>query len=247
MSDNISKIALALSCVAIVGAGVSIFLPKSLVINEKDDAQVEESVKRIFQKNPQSLLDVLNNAVSMKNKEATNQMCNDIFTNRESIKKQAIVLGNKNAEKYIIAFNDPLCPHCRTFQREIVKRIEKDGDLCVYILPVAAISEDSITIAQLYYAVNEKKPNQINKFLKDVADMRDINNNGIVALLKGVGLTQSDISSIVNSCRECVSQNGMLAEKLGIPVVPAIFIVGQTSANMMQPGQTIDEVMKSVQ
>ena len=244
MSDNVSKIALALSCVAIVGVGASFFVQKDLVLSEKDDAQVAESVKRSFNKDPQALLDILNNAVAMKNKEAAKQMCNNVFANREEIKKQSIIIGNKNAKKYIIAFNDPLCPHCRTFQKEIAAITERRKDLCVYLVPVAAVSEDSITIAQLYYAVNEKKPDQMCKFLRAVADIRDISNDGIVELLKTVGLTQNDILDIIAKCRKCIADNGMLAEKLNVPVVPAIFAIGENGAHMLRPGQTLDAMLK---
>ena len=240
MSDSFSKIAIALSCIALGVAGASFFMPKKTNFAESDDLELEKAVTRIFQNKPQVLLDVINNAVASKNKEAAAQICNDVFSQKEELKNIAICIGNKDAKKVIIAFSDPLCPHCKTFQQEIARRVELDKDLCVYLLPVAAISNDSVAIAQLYFAVYEKTPLKITTFMRAIAEMKVVNNEGITQLLKSVNLKQSDIESLLENCREKIARCGMMAEKLGIPVVPAIFAIGKHTAKMLQPGQNFD-------
>ena len=269
MSDSFSKIAIALSCIALGVAGASFFMPKKTNFAESDDLELEKAVTRIFQNKPQVLLDVINNAVASKNKEAAAQICNDVFAQKEELKNIAICIGNKDAKKVIIAFSDPLCPHCKTFQQEIARRVELDKDLCVYLLPVAAISNDSVAIAQLYFAVYEKTPLKITTFMRAIAEMKVVNNEGITQLLKSVNLKQSDVESLIaemkvvnnegitqllksvnlkqsdvesllENCREKIARCGMMAEKLGIPVVPAIFAIGKHTAKMLQPGQNFD-------
>lgn len=44
-----------------------------------------------------------------------------------------IVLGNPNAVKKVIVFDDPDCPHCARLHQEIKKVIEKRNDIAFYI------------------------------------------------------------------------------------------------------------------
>jgi len=47
--------------------------------------------------------------------------------------KGALVLGNPKAEKKLIVFDDPECPHCQRLHNEIKKVVAKRDDLVFYI------------------------------------------------------------------------------------------------------------------
>lgn len=46
----------------------------------------------------------------------------------------AILLGNPGAEKKVIVFDDPDCPHCARLHQEIKKVIDKRKDIAFYLL-----------------------------------------------------------------------------------------------------------------
>jgi hypothetical protein len=103
------------------------------------------------------------------------------------------------------------------------------------MLPVGVLGEDSITIAKVYFAVYEKSPEKALEFIEIIiSNGESVDKDAIEKALKKVNLTYKEIEPLLEEADKKLSHNGVSAEKLGIPVVPAIFYIADTQVKMLQ-------------
>ena len=115
------------------------------------------------------------------------------------------------------------------------------------MLPVAVLGEDSVTLAKVYFAVYDKSPEKAIEFIEKItAGDSNMDKASIEKALKSAGLNYKEIEGMLADSDKKLSANGAIAEKLRIPVVPAIFVSKGSEVTMIQ-ATGVDQILQSVE
>jgi protein-disulfide isomerase len=203
------------------------------------DAAFDEKIKRvvldIIKQNPQLLMDAMGEGIAKKREDAVKQLGNSVIAQQDTLFKQGLQFGNKDAKKRIICFFDPLCKHCIEFQGAMIKLVRSGMDVAFSILPVGVLGEDSVLVGKVYLAVYDKSPGKALEFIEAIISNGEaVDKDAIKKALKKVNLTYEEIEAQLAEADKKLAINGVSAEKLGIPVVPAIFYIFESTVKMLQ-------------
>jgi protein-disulfide isomerase len=205
-------------------------------MDSKFNEKVKEIVVDVVKQDPQLLMDAMGEGISKKREEAVKQLAVEVGAHKTEIDKQCMKFGKLDSKKTIICFFDPLCKHCVEFQKNMVKLIEANKDVCFKLLPVDVLGDDSRTLARVYISAYQESPKQALKFIKEIISKdNEMDKNGIEAALKNAGCDVKKIEDLALEADKRLAENGKLAEELKLPVVPMIFAsVGSQIATVLQ-------------
>jgi protein-disulfide isomerase len=241
------KLGVAISVLALGVAITAYLCPKkeTAVQDTTLDERVRSTVIDVIKQNPQMLMDAVGEGIARQRVEAAKQLSNDVLAQKAELMKQGIRLGKIDSKVLIICFFDPLCKHCVDFQKSVMKLIEAKKDVEFVLLPVAVLGDDSALFCRVYYALHEKAPDKILKFVKAVVEAETMDKKAIEDALKKVGLESKDIEANLQNGSKKLEENGTLAERLKIPVVPAIFVLKGNDVQMLQ-ATGVEQVLQAI-
>jgi hypothetical protein len=246
-----AKVSLLVSVVALAVAGGSYFCHKgpcgSGCICQHSggaDDNLRAQVLEIIEHNAQKIMDALGKGMAKDRENSLKQTEKKIIEDKGYLKEKSIILGDKLSKVIVCAFFDPLCDHCRGFQRDVVKILKTKKNICFYLLPLAAIGEDSVTIAKIYYALYERSPERAVAFMEYVANSTEpMNKDEIEKGLKVIGITAKDIEKAAKEQDKIVAGNGQKAQEYAIQFIPTVFsIVGNQAKTIKNP--TLETLLK---
>jgi protein-disulfide isomerase len=117
----------------------------------------------------------------------------------------------------------------------MVKMSTAGHDVCFKLVPVAVLGADSVTIAKVYIACYEKNPVGALKVIDAVANCKkELGKDVIMQILKETGFNPAEIESLMNAADAKIARNGELAERMGIPLVPAVIISTPNGVKFVQ-------------
>jgi protein-disulfide isomerase len=237
-SGGCCKLGTVLSVVALLTALAAYFFPRKEGAPGLD-ATFDERVKRVVldtvKQNPQLLMDAMGEGIAKKREDAVKQLGNSVLAQKDALVKQGLSLGKNDSKKLLICFFDPLCKHCIEFQKSAAQLVRGSTDVSIVLIPVGVLGEDSVTLAKVYIAVYEKSPEKALSFIEAItAHGEALDKDAIEQALKKVNLTYKEIESLLPEADKKLASNGVVAEKLGIPVVPAIFYIFESKVRMLQ-------------
>ncbi|MDR0552498.1 MAG: thioredoxin domain-containing protein [Holosporales bacterium] len=249
--DNcgLGKFALVLSVIAVGVSGYSCLKKCKCGDSASDlDSKIEAMVGDIISKKPDIIMEAMSKGVAQKREESIKQLGADVAASKDEISKLAMNFGPSSAKASVFAFIDPTCKHCIEFEKEFLKILDSKKDIGFKVVPVAVLGEDSVMIGKVYYALYSKSPEKALKFIKFVANSKNtLDKTAIEKGLKSIGADyDKDVEPNLSAADERLAKNGELAQKIGVPVVPAVFIVEGSKAEMLQ-NPTAEIIIDSVE
>jgi len=248
-SNSSCMLGVIISVVALIVAALAYFSPKKpaeATLGSTFDEKVRGIVLDVVKQNPQLLMDAMGEGISKKREETVKQLAGEIYKQKDDIAKQSLKFGKADSKSTVICFFDPLCKHCIAFQRSMINLIKAKKDVSFKMLPVAVLGEDSVTIAKVYIAVYEKSPEKAVDFIEKLTEEgSNMDKAAIEKAVKAAGLSSKDIEAILTDSDKKLAANGALAEKLKIPVVPAIFFIKGSNVTMVQT-TGVDDLLKFI-
>ncbi|MDR1488185.1 MAG: thioredoxin domain-containing protein [Holosporales bacterium] len=249
------KLALGVSIVAFGISVCSYFCPKETecsCLSQKGSEQgghndkLKENVIAVIKNNPQAIMDAMGEGMAKKREDTIKKLEKDVVSNKDELTKMGLKFGDTKSKITVLAFVDPVCEHCMNFEQDLVKIVKSKKSVNFVILPVAVIGADSVTLAKVYHAIDEVNPAKTIEFIEVIASSKEpINKNGIEKALKSIGLSYKDIESHLESGDKKIAENGKMAKKLEVPVVPAVFIIdGNNSVMMQEP--SMDGILQAI-
>jgi protein-disulfide isomerase len=234
----LGKWALALSVVAIGASGyVCLKTCKSGDgASSGFDAKVETAVNEVISKRPDIIMEAMSKGVAQKREESIKQLGADVVANRDELNKLAMSFGPSSAKASVLAFIDPTCKHCIEFEKEFLKVVDLKKNVDFKIIPIAVLGEDAVMIGRVYYALYSSSPEKALKFIKFVTNSKEALDKGEIEKgLKSIGADyDKDVEPNMNAADERLAKNGEIAQKIGVPVVPAVFLIEGNKAEMLQ-------------
>lgn len=249
-NSPVCKLSLIISVFALIFASASYFFPKK-VTDPLTAATLDEKVKGIIidtvRQDPQMLMDAMGEGIAKKREAAIGELTHSVLDKSSEINKQSMKFGELASKNAIVCFFDPLCKHCVDFQKSMIKLVKSKKDACFKLIPVAALGDDSITLAKVYLAAYEKGAEKALTFIEKIISTEgDITKAEIEKALKTAGLDPKEIEGMMPDADKKLVSNGKLAETLKLPVVPAIFVVRGKEVNILQATGT-EQLLEAIE
>ncbi|MDR2667117.1 MAG: thioredoxin domain-containing protein [Holosporales bacterium] len=227
----LSILALGVSLAAYLGQKESAVKPVDSTFDEK----VKNVVIDVMRQNPQLLMDAMGEGIAKKREDAIKQLSKDVAEQKTEISEQSMKFGESGSKNVMLCFFDPLCKHCIDFQKSMIKIVRAKKDVNFRLIPVAVLGDDSITLAKVYLAVYDKSAEKAIAFIEKItATDGEMDKAAIEKALKDVGLDPKKIQETMPDVDKKLAANGAIAEKLKIPVVPAVFFIRGSESTMIQ-------------
>ena len=245
-----SKVGVIISILALIVSLAAYFCPRKtgdLAESSTLDEKVKSAVVDLVKQNPQMIMDAMGEGLAKKREDSIKQLGADVFVQKDEIAKQSLKFGKADAKSSVICFFDPLCKHCIEFQKTMLKLMEAGKDVNFHMMPVAVLGEDSVVLAKTYLSVYEKGVDKASKFIaKITADGSAMDKAAIEKALKSIGLDPKEIESMLEEADKKLAANGILAEKLKIPFVPAIFVLNGQNIDIVQ-ATGVDDILPFIE
>lgn len=249
-NSSCSKVGIIISILALIVSLAAYFCPKKtndLAASSTLDEKVKSAVVDLVKQNPQMLMDAMGEGIAKKREDTIKQLGTDVFVQKDEIAKQSLKFGKADGKSTVICFFDPLCKHCIDFQKSMLKLIEAGKDVNFEMMPVAVLGDDSVVLAKTYFAVYEKGADKAAKFIaKMTEDGSAMDKSAIEKALKSIGLDPKEIATMLDEADKKLASNGMMAEKLKLPFVPAIFVIKDSKIDIVQ-ATGVDDILPYIE
>ena len=111
----------------------------------------------------------------------------------------------------------------------------KTNNIEFQLIPVAALSEDSVTIAKVYVAAYAIDAQKCEKFIEKITEnATGIDKDAIEKALKFAEISSSEVEKKLVEAEQKLSANEKLAQKIKLPVIPGVFLIKKNSIVMKQ-------------
>lgn len=200
-------------------------------MNEAEKQAFGEAVREYLMTNPEVLIEAINH---LDQKNAANEAENDRALVKEFHKELfddgfSWVGGNPDGDLTIVEFSDYRCPYCRQVAPEVMKTVEKDGNIRLILkeLPILGPESELATRFALaakelggddaykraHDALMEMTSNVTAETLGKLAERIDLDRDAVIARMDADSIT------------EIINKNRDLSQKLKISGTPT-FVVG---------------------
>jgi protein-disulfide isomerase len=232
------KFGTIISIVALIASIASYLCPKKESAAGADptfDEKVKRIILDVIKQNPQMLMDAMGEGIAKKREDAVKQLEKDVLDQKTSLLAQSLRFGNSGSDKMVLCFFDPLCKHCIEFQKSMIKIVKSGKNVSFGILPVAVLGDDSVLLAKVYISVYERSVEKAIGFIEAITEYGDsVDKDAIEKALKTVGLSFKEIENALKEADKKLGANGVMAEKMKVPIVPAIFYINGANSRMIQ-------------
>lgn len=166
--------------------------------------------------------------------KSTNKKLNGVLYFAEDI-----IIGNKNAPKTIIAFEDVGCGRCQEQMELFDELLEKHPGQIKIILKTLDVTRFPVSSAEAHkYLFCAAEQNKFQIFQKEVLTSKQFDRISLSNASFNSGLAQDALTSCLSSQKtaDYAEKNNQLAQSLSIEVVPTIFI----NDNVIQEPLTLE-------
>lgn len=165
-------------------------------------------------------------------------------------------IGSSNAPVKVVEFSDYRCPYCKEFEENVVPELDKEyvktGKISLYFINDTILGPGSVLAANASEEVYHQNPKAFWAFHKAVFDAQKNEKEQWVTEKLLTSIAQKTVPSIdikafqnaldTKSRQSEVDKDNDLAESLGVPGTPVIFVGDQ----MIDGGQDYKVLKKAI-
>lgn len=211
---------------------------------------VEEIVLKQIEKNPEVLIKAVQQFGEKQQQESIKKLEEALNKSTDDLLKttDAIAVGSETAAVKIVAFIDPNCPHCRTFEKNV--NTVKDGFENLQILyrqfPILGDESEAVARGLIAAHMQGKFPNLSAK----VSESQDnLTQDKFLELAKAEkGLDLAKLTKDMNSeeVKNQIKRTKELAGKLGIESTPTMIVIDKQGARLIM-GNDVDTLKQTLE
>ncbi|MCQ2011024.1 MAG: thioredoxin domain-containing protein [Sporolactobacillus sp.] len=165
-------------------------------------------------------------------------------------------IGSSNAPVKVTVFSDYRCPYCKQFEETVVPKLEKEyiktGKISLYFINYTVLGSGSVLAANASEEVYHQNPKAFWAFHKAVFDAQKSEKEQWVTKKLLTDIAKKTVPSIdlkafqnaldTKSRQDDVDKDEAIAESLGVPGTPAIFV----GDKMLEDGLNYDLLKQSI-
>jgi protein-disulfide isomerase len=201
---------------------------KKLLFNSDQKAEIQQILFDTIREKSQLFIGAVNEGMQSQQDKVRQDIQKAATTHSKRLLDASIPLGNPQANVRLVAFIDPLCPHCQVFETMALSILQQRQDVVFHLIPIAILGEDSAIVSKAVIAAAKLSPQKFNLFIKKLVEKYSkLNKAKLGSLVKEAGLDAKKFEKELNSkeVHEKLTSNTALAEELKLPGVPAIFAI----------------------
>lgn len=236
-----------LACTSLIAMQASAFAEDKAASAAKKYTreEIEAIVIDTIMKNPQVIIDSVDQMQAKKESEAADQARQVITAYKTSLfeKPGDPYAGNPKGDVTIVEFFDYNCGYCKRSLPNVLKLLGEDKNVKVIFKDFPVLSPSSEDAAKAALTMNKLKP---EKYLDYHAALFNLggkfDEETLATVAEGMGVAKEEFKTTLHSTEiaDLISEHRELATKLGAQGVP-VFIIG----NDLHPGAITYEVMKA--
>ena len=148
----------------------------------------------------------------------------------------APLLGQTDAPKRMVVFTDYRCPHCKTFEEQVMPNIEKlvnSGVVSLSVVPIGMLGEDSELTAAGALCAARQGEEAFSALHKALFELPGVSQEALVELAGKHKLGSQRLRGCLKkrSTAQKVEQNTLRAKEIGIRRTPTAVVQGRAYAN----------------
>lgn len=217
--------------------------------NAEDRQEIQEIFLQMIREKPDMFMGAVSDAMQAQQDKMRGDMEKAATNMKDKLLTTGITLGSPKPEVHLIAFFDPMCPHCHDFYRLAAALVEKRKDLAIHIIPVAILGPNSVAMAKILLATSQQGVDKMNSFfLKFVNKTAEIDRAKLLQMAKdsGIDVAKMEKDELAEATEKTLVSLTQLAEQLKIPGVPTIFGLQKDGKLVIVPPMDIDGFNKTL-
>ena len=201
------------------------FFFNNLIANELD-----EKIKNLILKNPEVIIESLNNFEKQKEDEKKIKIKESVKTNKDLIFDANTLLyeGNKLSKNIIVEFFDYNCSYCRRVHKDLKKTLKNSKDVKIIYKNFPILSENSLKLAKFAIIISEIDSKKFVDFHNSIMNIKgQVNEDDLNEVIKKLNIDLDLVKSMMNNeeVEAKLRKDIDLANKLGLRGTPA-FVIG---------------------
>ena len=214
-------------------------------LSPEQKKQVEEIVRQYLLKNPEVMIEAINNLRTKEEAEEAKNLGATLASRREEIERDSAspVAGNPKGDVTMVEFFDYRCGFCKRVHDTVQNVIKSDGNIRFVYKEFPVLGPESMFAARAAIAAFKVAPDKYvavhNRIM--ALSARAINEETVMAEVKAAGLDPKAVRQKMQdpSVLKDIERTQELAEALRIRGTPS-FVIGDT----LIPGATDEESLK---
>ena len=201
------------------------FFFNNLIANELD-----EKIKNFILKNPEVIIESLNNFEKQKEDEKKIKIKESVKTNKDLIFDANTLLyeGNKLSKNIIVEFFDYNCSYCRRVHKDLKKTLKNSKDVKIIYKNFPILSDNSLKLAKFAIIISEIDSKKFVDFHNSIMNIKgQVNEDDLNEVIKKLNIDLDLVKSMMNNeeVEAKLRKDIDLANKLGLRGTPA-FVIG---------------------
>lgn len=217
--------------------------------NNDDRQEIQDIFLQMIREKPDLFIGAVNDAMQAQQDKMRTDMEKAATDMKDKLLTTGITLGAAKPEAHLVAFFDPMCPHCHDFYRLAAALVEKRRDLAIHIIPVAILGPNSVAMAKILLATSQQGVEKMNTFfLKFINKTAEIDRAKLLQMAKdsGIDVAKMEKDELAEATEKTLVSLTQLAEQMKIPGVPTIFGLQKDGKLVIVPPMDIDGFNKAI-
>ncbi len=217
--------------------------------NNDDRQEIQDIFLQMIREKPDLFIGAVNDAMQAQQDKMRSDMEKAATDMKDKLMTSGITLGSAKPDVHLIAFFDPMCPHCHDFYRLAADLVEKRRDLAIHIIPVAILGPNSVAMAKILLATSQQGVDKMNTFfLKFINKTAEIDRAKLLQMAKdsGIDVVKMEKDELAEATEKTLVSLTQLAEQMKIPGVPTIFGLQKDGKLVIVPPMDIDGFNKMI-
>jgi protein-disulfide isomerase len=217
--------------------------------NNEERQEIQDIFLQMIREKPDMFIGAVNDAMQAQQDKLRVDMEKAATDMKDKLLTNGVTLGSAKAEAHLVAFFDPMCPHCHDFYRLAAALVEKRHDLAIHIIPVAILGPNSVAMAKILLATSQQGVDKMSAFfLKFINKTAEIDRAKLLQLAKdaGIDVAKMEKDELSETTEKTLVSFTQLAEQIKIPGVPTIFGLQKDGKLVVVPPMDIDGFNKVI-
>lgn len=212
-------------------------------------AEIQKIFLETVRQKPDLFINSMNEGMKSQQDQARKDLEKDATTKSKEILEAGLPLGNLQANLKLVAFIDPVCPHCQNFIKLAFNVLKSRSDVLFYIVPVAILGERSTLLSKTLIAAYKQGHKEFSNFLQKLSQKSyKLDKVKFASFVKEAKLNPKKFEQDFNSetVHKQLMSNSNLAETIKVPGVPTIFGIQTNGDFVIVPPTEIKEFNKLI-
>ena len=220
--------------------------------NTDQIAEIQQILLETIREKSEQFISAVNDGMQAQQDKGRKDLEKSATSESKRLLSAAIPFNIHEAQVKLIAFIDPLCPHCQTFEKLALSTMNQRKDVTFYFIPIGVLGENSEIVSKAIITAAKLSPQKFSTFIKKLVEKyTKLDKAKLAALVKDSGLDAKKFEKELNSdeTHNKLAENNNLAKDLKISGVPTVFAVQGNGGFVIVPptdakdfGKIIDNI-----